>query len=167
MQLLEKKEISAEQEKTAAKIEYPTPQKTVAKPKKKSATQKARLSVTTRLVRYKLRKAGRFVAQYRTSPAIFGIAILTMASVGFTLASYVMERLLPDKELIMRLAETFPENMIEFFKSIPQLLTENPPAATIMNGAVLSQEPYILTQACAVATIFCFLLLLIAFIKKW
>ncbi|MEG0752721.1 MAG: hypothetical protein RR461_02735 [Angelakisella sp.] len=120
-----------------------------------------------RNLRFRLRRLWKLPSGYKTSPALFGIILLTMTSLGVTLSSWVLVRLLPNSELIHKLAKEFPQGFIELVRSLPELLAAAPPSTTALTEVVVSQEAYILTYACGAATVFCFLLLVIALIRKW
>lgn len=120
-----------------------------------------------RTLRFRLRRLWKLPSGFKTSPTMFGIILLTMSSLGVTLASWVMVRLLPNVEVIRSLAAEFPQGFVALLRQLPELLAENPPATAAITGALVSQDAYIITYACGVATAFCFLLLVVALLRRW
>lgn len=127
----------------------------------------SRYSDGFRTLRFNFRRLWKLPDGYTASPALFGITLLTMTSLGVTLASWVMVRLLPNKELIQSLAAEFPDGFVELAGKLPELLAATQPSTTAITNVLVSQEAYIITYACGVATIFCFLLLVVALLFKW
>lgn len=120
-----------------------------------------------RTLRFHLRRLWKLPSGFKTSPTLFGVILLTMSSLGVTLASWVMVRLLPNAEVMRSLAAEFPRGFVELLRSLPELLTESPPATAALTGVLVSQDAYIITYACGVATAFCFLLLVLALLRRW
>lgn len=120
-----------------------------------------------RTLRFRLRRLWKLPDGFKTSPTLFGVILLTMTSLGVTLASWVMVRLLPSAEIIRGLAAEFPHGFMVLLRSLPELLSESPPASIAITGALVSQDAYIITYACGAATAFCFLLLVLALLRRW
>lgn len=120
-----------------------------------------------RRLRFKLRRLCKLPDGCKTSPVLFGIILLTITSLGITLCSWVMVRLLPNVELVRSLAAEFPQGFIQLVRSLPELLAEAPPSTAALTNVLVTQEPYVITYACGTATAFCLLLLVVALLRRW
>lgn len=121
-----------------------------------------------RHIRYKLRRFWKLPDSLRlATPAFSGIFLLTVVCFGMTLASWAMVRLLPNMELIASMAKELPDGILALIKRLPELIANTSPSTEVITGALVSQGAYIITYAFGGATIFCFLLLLVAFVRRW
>lgn len=120
-----------------------------------------------RTLRFRLRRLWKLPSGFKTSPTLFGVILLTMTSLGVTLASWVMVRLLPSTEIIRGLAAESPHGFMALLRRLPELLAESPPSSSAITGVLVSQDAYIITYACGVATTFCFVLLVLALVRRW
>ncbi|MEG1942896.1 MAG: hypothetical protein RR049_03695 [Angelakisella sp.] len=130
-------------------------------------TQTKSIAERFRALRFQLRRLWKLPDGCKTTPALFGIIILTMSGAGVTLSSWVMVRLLPSVELIRSLAAEFPNDLCALLRRLPELLAEAPPSTAALTEVLVSSDAYIITYACGVATAFCFLLLVVALLRRW
>ena len=142
-----------------------------AEAEKPVAQQKNGLVHSLRLLRWKVLRAWRLPEGYRVfTPAFSGVFLLTMVSLGVTAASWMLVRLLPNHELIATLISDFPTRpgvLWELLKSLPQLLAATVPSTTAVSGALVGPEAYTIVYCCGFFSIFCLLLLLLVFLRRW
>lgn len=117
---------------------------------------------------YRLRRLWRHPGERPfVTPALAGTAILSATSLGLTFAGWMMIRLLPNREFVSGMAASLPDGFFALLKSLPELWSQTVPSTVLVTGAVVSQEAFILTYACGAASLFCLLLLAVAFVRKW
>lgn len=142
-----------------------------AEAKKPEATTKASPLHQLRQWRWKALRAWRLPEGYRVfTPAFSGIFLMTMVSLGMTAASWLLVRLLPNQAFITKLISDFPTRpgaLWELLKRLPALLADTSPSTVLVTGALVGSEAYTIVYACGFGSLFCLLLLLLAFVRRW
>lgn len=120
-----------------------------------------------RLFRRKFRGFWRLSRTERLATPVFSaIFILTLASAGLTATSWLFTGLLRQRDAIEMLCVEMTEDPLGLLAKLPELL-ELASLSVQGAGALVAPELFVITYAFGVATVFCFLLLLVAFVLRW
>ena len=127
-----------------------------------------------RLFRFNLRKYIKISDKYKATPSVCAMVVLTTSSVAVTFCSWILLKLLPNQQIISSLKGKTP---IELLQWLPEAVKQWAPEAVKMadasftptpemTGSLLSQGPYILMFALFCILAFCFITLILAFLKN-
>lgn len=101
------------------------------------------------------------------TPGFSAMFLLTAVSLGLTITAKVLLSLLPRMEQINELRVKLSTGILDVLAGLPKLLELASSSTEVFTGALVAPEAYIIVYALGIVTAFCFLMLLVAFVRRW